>query len=511
MLRTPVVLAFAFGEGLSVLLVEIVGARALAPWFGTSHVVWTAQITATLLFLALGYGLGGRLSRRDRPATAAWLFAVAGVWLALYPWLRAPSLLLGGGAFGVAGGSFLASALLFGAPLTALGAVSPVLIDRLDRAGAGAGSAAGRVFFVNTLGGLAGGWLTALVIVPHVPLRLGLQGTGALLMALALGWAALTRSMRAPLGVAALAVGVALATSPAPGVTIEGPGGVAELQYNHHGGAGLVQVLDVPAIDARFLLVDGTVQGGIDRTDGRSMLGFSDYLAIAAHRVRPDARTALVLGLGCGVLARNLDRRGVKVVAVDIDAQVVDVARRSFGLPATVEAVVADGRVFLREDARRHDVAFLDVYAAESFPWHLATREALTELRVRLTDGGVVVVNAIAEAGGGGQGLARLEATLRSVFAAVEVYVEPGAPGRLVNAVIVAGDALPVRSRELPDAVMPHVLAVAEVMFAAPRPGRADAAPATDDASDLDWVDAPLRLAWRESLLADLAPATVAD
>jgi SAM-dependent methyltransferase len=514
MLAAPVVLLFAFGEGLSVLIVEIVGARALAPWFGTSHVVWTAQITATLLFLALGYGLGGRLSRRDRATTAAWLFAAAGVWLTLFPWLRAPSLLLGAGALGVAGGSFVASALLFGAPLTALGAISPVLIDRLDRARPGAGSAAGRVFFVNTIGGLAGGWMTALVIVPHVPLRLALQATGGLLVALALVWIlSIRRSARTIAGgIGGLViVGTALAASPAPAATIAGPGGSAELLYSHHGGGGLVQVLDVPAIDARFLLVDGTVQGGIERTGGRSMLGFSDYLAIAGHRVRPDARSALVLGLGSGVLARNLHRRGLAVVAVDIDAQVVAVAREFFGLPATVEAVVADGRVFLREDARRHDIAFLDVYAAESFPWHLATREALIELRGRLTDGGVVVVNAIAEAGGEAQGLARLEATLGSVFAKVEVFVEPGEPGRLVNAVIVAGDSLQVRTRELPDAVMPHVAAVAGPMFAAPRPGRSQAAPATDDASDLDWVDAPLRLSWRASLLAELAPEMVAD
>ena len=57
------ILSTAFLEGLCVLIVEIAGARALAPFFGGSLTVWTAQITATLLFLALGYGLGGKLSR----------------------------------------------------------------------------------------------------------------------------------------------------------------------------------------------------------------------------------------------------------------------------------------------------------------------------------------------------------------------------------------------------------------------------------------------------------------
>lgn len=55
-----------------------------------------------------------------------------------------------------------------------------------------------------------------------------------------------------------------------------------------------------------------------------------------------------------------------------------------------------------------------------------------------------------------------------------------------------------------PVVMLPHV-AAAGPMFAAERPGRSAVAPATDDASDLDSVDAPPRLAWA-SLLAELAP-----
>ena len=46
--------------GACVLVVEILGAKMLAPYFGTSHFVWTAQIGVTLISLSLGYYLGGR-------------------------------------------------------------------------------------------------------------------------------------------------------------------------------------------------------------------------------------------------------------------------------------------------------------------------------------------------------------------------------------------------------------------------------------------------------------------
>ena len=44
--------------GAAVLVVEILGAKMLAPWLGTSHFVWTAQISVTLLALAAGYYVG---------------------------------------------------------------------------------------------------------------------------------------------------------------------------------------------------------------------------------------------------------------------------------------------------------------------------------------------------------------------------------------------------------------------------------------------------------------------
>src|SRR3954470_21060817 len=146
----------AFLEGMSVIIVEIAGARALAPFFGTSLQVWTALITVTLFFLAVGYGLGGLLAKRLRHGTLPTLFGVAGFWLTMYPLLRTPILNFISNHFPVALGSLVSASLLFGLPLLMLGSVSPVLIQYIDGHRPGAGSAAGRLFFSNTMGGLAG-------------------------------------------------------------------------------------------------------------------------------------------------------------------------------------------------------------------------------------------------------------------------------------------------------------------------------------------------------------------
>src|SRR5258708_28417145 len=52
-------------RGAAILIVEILGAKMLSPYVGTSHFVWTAQIATTLLALASGYLLGGWLVDRS--------------------------------------------------------------------------------------------------------------------------------------------------------------------------------------------------------------------------------------------------------------------------------------------------------------------------------------------------------------------------------------------------------------------------------------------------------------
>src|SRR6266567_5527659 len=70
--------------GAAIMIVEILGAKMLAPYLGTSHFVWTAQIAVTLVALAAGYYAGGRLV--DKSLSLGRLYGailVAGAYLAV--------------------------------------------------------------------------------------------------------------------------------------------------------------------------------------------------------------------------------------------------------------------------------------------------------------------------------------------------------------------------------------------------------------------------------------------
>jgi len=74
--RSALLRAAVLVGGASVMVVEILGSRVLAPTFGTTLHVWSALITVTLAALAIGYAWGGRIADR-RPGMAALIVVIA--------------------------------------------------------------------------------------------------------------------------------------------------------------------------------------------------------------------------------------------------------------------------------------------------------------------------------------------------------------------------------------------------------------------------------------------------
>lgn len=108
-------------------------------------------------------------------------------------------------------------------------------------------------------------------------------------------------------------------------------------------------------------------------------------------------RRMLVIGLGGGTLPMFLRRHypEATIDAVDIDPNVVDVARKFLGFreDEKLRAYAADGRAFIEAVRVPYDLIFLDAFASSNVPAHLTTREFLQAVRRALTPGGVVVGN----------------------------------------------------------------------------------------------------------------------
>jgi predicted membrane-bound spermidine synthase len=499
-------LTTAFLTGLAGILVEVVGARALAPYFGSSLMVWTAQITATLLFLALGYEFGGRISRSPSRSHLPMLLFVAASWLVLYPALRAPVLGMSSTLLGVAAGSFLSAVMLFGVPLLCIGTVSPVLISYIDESRPGAGSAAGSLFFISTLGGLAGGWIAVFVVIPYLSVRLCMVGTGVVLALIGVTWSYLRRSQgAATLCAGALVAGLAIAIPPSSDIVRTSSGLPVRLLYSRQSEVGLIRVIDAPAYRPldRALHIDGSVHGGIFLSTGKPYLKFVDQLDTVGQIYQPKAKDALILGLGAGLLARALSDRGLRVTAVELDPQVVYVARKFFALPAAIKVTISDARSFLRADRAQFDLIYLDTFTGGNMPWYLTTTEAFRDMRARLRPHGLLVSNAITNEHADSPGITRLEAGIRAVFPDIAVFLGEGNRD-LFNATVVAGAHLEEAPQASVDPAELQRVPLAPALASGLRPG-------TDDSTDIDYADVTVQEKERQMLIADFGLDILGD
>ena len=157
----------ALWSGFFVMGLELLGGRLLAPYFGSSIYVWGAIITVFMLALSVGYLLGGRWSRHAPTLRRLSLLLVAAAATAV-PTVLFGDVLLDTLAEHVSDprvGSLSAALLLFLVPTVISGMVSPYAVRLLVADRAGAGAAAGLLYFVSTFGSAAGTLLTSFFLV----------------------------------------------------------------------------------------------------------------------------------------------------------------------------------------------------------------------------------------------------------------------------------------------------------------------------------------------------------
>jgi spermidine synthase len=166
---------------------------------------------------------------------------------------------------------------------------------------------------------------------------------------------------------------------------------------------------------------DHTLQSAMYLNDPAALrLNYSRYVSIGLA-LRPDAKRALVVGLGGGSIPKKWQKEfpGLELDVAEIDAEVVQVAKKYFsfqeGKGMNVHA--QDGRMFLTRSPHRYDVILLDAYFKDAIPFHLNTREFFTMANQKLAPNGVVVINIIgAVTGPSGKITRSVAKTMRGIF-----------------------------------------------------------------------------------------------
>lgn len=443
-----------FVSGMTTLGVELSASRLMDPFFGNSLIIWATIIGLMLLYLTVGYFIGGRWADRDpRQSTLFQITAWGAFLVGLVPFIAAPVLRWSVTGFfdynvGILLGSFVGVLVLFSLPITLLGTVSPFAIRLALQDVAHSGHTAGSIYALSTLGSLLGTFLPVLILIPTLGTRLTFFTFAIILLLVSLGGLLLTQPRRAlayatmPL----ILIGLHILwptgpIKPSPGLVYE-----AESRYNY------IQVVELTDEQGgRWRLLQLNEGQGIhsaynpDYVDFPLVDGVWDYFLIVPYFNNPpytqeDVNSLLLIGSAAGTIPKSYSHiyGPIPIDGVEIDPGIIETGRQWFDMTEPNLTLHAqDGRFFLANTAKTYDVIAVDAYRPPYIPFHLTTQEFFQEIYDHLTEEGVMAINA----GRTATDYSLVEAlgtTMRSVFPNVYVLDVPSYGGNLGNSLVIA-------------------------------------------------------------------------
>jgi hypothetical protein len=158
----------SFIEGSALMAAEIISAKVMAPYYGSSLYVWTSVFVCTLSGLAAGYFLGAKISLKPNPMRyLPYILAFSTLYFLVMSPL-AGFIMESTLGMPIRFGS-LVSVLVFLFPLLlAFGMVSPLIIKILTDNPQFSGENAGKIYTVSTFGGILTTLLFGFYFIPGI-------------------------------------------------------------------------------------------------------------------------------------------------------------------------------------------------------------------------------------------------------------------------------------------------------------------------------------------------------
>ncbi len=412
-----------FVTGAAVLIIEILGTRVLAPFYGSTIFVWSSLISVALGFLALGYWLGGLLvdRRPDFKIFYGNVFA-AGILLLLAIKLNQPILLLSD-KFGLQFGPLIASFILFSLPFLFLGSLTPFAIRLRTYLAEKVGFRSGSIFAIATMGSLIGGLLSGFVLIPILPISQIFYMVSGLLVGVALVGLVLHRS-RGRRGATIILVFILVLLGAAFFPFVKDMSrSVTEILYHTNTFYGDIKITG--SYSKPCLYVNGSSQTCIDLADPLTPRGLFAKQAVALINLLPEGSRTLLLGLGGGAIMAAAPKHTF-IDAVEIDPRVVEFAKEYFGVVSRErqKIFVDDARRFVRKSpTETYDLIIEDIALGAHLPAYIFTKESFQEMKRVLKPGGLLEINLnIGSESESDQFAEALVKTAQAVFTSVDVY-----------------------------------------------------------------------------------------
>jgi spermidine synthase len=489
-----------FVSGMTTLAAELAAGRLIGNVFGTSNIVWASIIGLILIYLTLGYFLGGRWADANPTPGAMYRALAWGAFtLGLVPYIAGPVLRSAASAFeslqvGILGASFIAVLVLFIVPITLLGTISPFAIRLSVHNTSSAGRISGQIYAISTLGSFIGTFLPTLVTIPAIGTKNTFLVFSLLLLFVALAGLGRFASRREMLTHFWMPIVIAIVAVLSSGQALKSNTGQiyeTESAYNY------IQVAEQDGFTI-LRLNEGQGVHSIYHPNTLQYNGPWDQFLVSpyfyANRKPVDIQRVAIVGLAAGTTARQMTAvyGGILIDGFEIDPKIVEVGQTYFGMNMPNLMVhIGDGRLNLERSPHKYDIIAVDAYRPPYIPPHMTTQEFFQSAANHLTEDGVLAINS-ASVPGDRRLINGLATTMGTIFPSIYTVDIPGSLNTMIFATkqptTPENFATNLVSLSQDPTVHPLLINTMQTTFANLKTGYETTTVFTDDHAPIEWI-----------------------
>ena len=408
-LETIVFLGGAIGMGL-----ELIAARVLSPYVGSSNVVWTSIIGIILVSMSLGYWIGGKSADKDANINQlANILLYAALATSAIPLLETCVV------------KILAAIIAFSIPSFILAMISPYAVKIKSKEETEIGSLSGKISSLSTIGSIVGTFLMGFVLIPNIGVsNINISVTIILFIMSLIAREEINKKIVSKniwvicIMVILIILGKSIFEINNPDIILD-----TDSQYSRI----WVKQIQAEKTTYKTLQVDRGLESYIDAETGEMGAKYLRYYDLFEYFNKDAKSTLLIGGAAYTYPIHYLQKYNDKTIdVVEIDDKMTQIAVEQFGLNINdkrLKTYSQDGRSYLNYSQNKYDTILIDAFKGTNAPFELTTYEALTNAKNMLNENGIVITNIISSSEGDDAKFIEYEySTYKAIFDDVKVF-----------------------------------------------------------------------------------------
>lgn len=436
-----------FLSGALTMMLELIAARVLSPYVGSSNLIWTTIIGIMLTSMSIGYWFGGKMADKNKENDIRMLsnfLLISAIATSFIPILEVEFIdVLSKLSSNLVFVAIICATITFGIPSFLLATVSPIAVKIKNNSMDNIGATSGKISSLSTIGSIFGTFFAGFILIPNLGVRNIILVCCILLWILSVYLFSKKDKKYYILIVFELVMIVGLNLLGGYLFKIKNPEITRDVDSEYS--RIWVTNLNVGENTYKTLQVDTGLESYINQETGEMGAKYLYYYDLFEY-YNKEAKNALMIGGAAYTYPMHyLKKYEDKTIdVVEIDKTMTQIAEEEFGLDENnpnLGLITQDGRSYLNYNQRKYDTIFIDAFKGLNAPFELTTYEAMQKAYNSLNDNGMVITNIISSIEGKDTDFIEYEySTYIAVFDDVKIFkVNPYTPNNEKQNLILIG------------------------------------------------------------------------